>query len=296
MKIHKLRIKNFKCFKNLTLETSNLTLLTGANSSGKSSVLYSILGPIQSGEFPLQFSPNGKYVRMGDFNDIVHNHNSNEKITIEYDYFENSIQHTITTVWIEDKVRKLPVLIELKSKCSFYTIEIIKRYKYHLSFIYNREKDPRKDINSPEMMNRILSSFKSITKEFDKLKSENKDKDKNLDKLLSGYTTPKKTLKFSFNSIDELSTRINIERNYYFDTFFKGILHFYQQFDRKSNFISSFRLLPERTYYETSKTDLKIGKYGENYVDQIILWESRKSSNFEKLKTIIRELKLFYDF
>jgi len=65
MRINKVSIENFKCFKGVDIELGKLTLLTGANSSGKSSILYSILGVLQSGEFPFQFSPNGKYVNMG---------------------------------------------------------------------------------------------------------------------------------------------------------------------------------------------------------------------------------------
>ncbi|KAA6306392.1 hypothetical protein EZS27_041952, partial [termite gut metagenome] len=63
MRIRNLSIQNFKCFEErIDLEEGKLTLLTGANSSGKSSIIYSILGAIQSGEFPLHFSTNGKYV------------------------------------------------------------------------------------------------------------------------------------------------------------------------------------------------------------------------------------------
>jgi len=35
MRIEQLKFENFKCFKNLELELGKLTLLTGANSSGK---------------------------------------------------------------------------------------------------------------------------------------------------------------------------------------------------------------------------------------------------------------------
>ena len=71
--LKKISIENFKCFgKPVDIEFGRLTLLTGANSSGKSSVIYSILGSIQCGEFHLQFSVNGKYVNMGDFKEIVY--------------------------------------------------------------------------------------------------------------------------------------------------------------------------------------------------------------------------------
>ncbi|MCP4213405.1 MAG: AAA family ATPase [bacterium] len=87
MRINKLSLENFKCFKKADFELGKLTLLTGANSSGKSSVLYSILGTLQSGEFPLSFSPNGKYVNMGNFKELYHKHlkDNTVKIGINFD-------------------------------------------------------------------------------------------------------------------------------------------------------------------------------------------------------------------
>ncbi|MCP4213406.1 MAG: hypothetical protein GY765_02065 [bacterium] len=46
---------------------------------------------------------------------------------------------------------------------------------------------------------------------------------------------------------------------------------FFPLLDDTVNFISSFRLHPERTYYETTKRNLKVGKFGEDYINQIIL-------------------------
>ncbi|MCP5103555.1 MAG: DUF3696 domain-containing protein, partial [bacterium] len=62
--------------------------------------------------------------------------------------------------------------------------------------------------------------------------------------------------------------------------------------DSKINFINSFRLFPERTYYETTKTDLKVGKFGEDYVNQIILWETEKSEEYKELFEIMKNLSL----
>lgn len=296
MKINEINIENFKCFEGFKIETEKLTIFTGANSSGKSSLLYSFLGPIQSEEFPIQFSPNGKYVRMGDYGDIVNQHDTSKQIKFAYNYQSNDIDYSIETIWDEDKIRKLPTLTYLLAKTDFYTIEILKKYKYHLTFKYFVDKDPRKDINSPEMMKELMFSIKKITKQYVKEnKKETLKENEELDDFLTHFAAPKKSIKFSFDKLEELNETLRKEGNYYLDNFFKGITSFFRNIDKKTNFISSFRLLPERTYYETSKTDLKIGKYGENYVDQIILWESIKSEKLQELKDIIRELGLFYD-
>ena len=77
--IKKVKIENFKCFTNEELEFKNLTLLTGTNSSGKSSVIQSILlsGNHQVG------SDIYEYVQlMGDFNDLKNKYINPSKYTI----------------------------------------------------------------------------------------------------------------------------------------------------------------------------------------------------------------------
>jgi len=66
--INNISLKNFKCFQQTAINLSRITLLTGENSTGKSSVLYGLLAPFQSNDFPLYLSPNGRYVNMGRMN------------------------------------------------------------------------------------------------------------------------------------------------------------------------------------------------------------------------------------
>lgn len=71
MLINSLGLKNFKCFEELNVKFAPITLLTGANSSGKSSLINAILAVLQTEQFPHYLSPNGKYVNMGSFDEIV---------------------------------------------------------------------------------------------------------------------------------------------------------------------------------------------------------------------------------
>jgi hypothetical protein len=67
------------------------------------------------------------------------------------------------------------------------------------------------------------------------------------------------------------------------------------QYERAFNYVSSFRLPPERTYYQRTKAALKVEKFGENWVEQIVEWEQSKSRQLEKLKQAARKLNLLYD-
>lgn len=281
--IKKINIENFKCYEKIEFETSKITLLTGANSSGKSSLLYSILGPVQSGEFPFQFSPNGKYVKMGDFEEIVHNHDKEKLIKLEYESSED--EQTITTYWKIDRVRNLPILHKLIAKSIYYDLQIERVRKYNLSFNYYKENDPNSNLRSPEFLRKIL----------DIIGADINKNDKSGKKIFEKFNKLKEKVVFKFTDIEELNKIVRSGENYYLQNIIKSISQIFSDYDSKINYISSFRLFPERTYYETSKIDLKVGKFGENYEDQIIAWETSKSPKYKELVTILKELGLLHE-
>ena len=280
--INKINIENFKCYEKIEFDTSKITLLTGANSSGKSSLLYSILGAIQSREFPFQFSPNGKYIKMGDFEEIVHNHDKTKLIKLEFQ--DNEENQKVTTYWSNDKIRNLPVLDKLYAESDVFNLSIEKVRKYNLKFEYFIEKDPNSFARSPEMIKKIMAIVESSIKT-DK-KGEEKIKDK--------FEKIKTKFELKFTDFNELEKILRSEQYYYLSTFKSSISTMFNRFDDSINYISSFRLYPERTYYETSKQDLKVGKFGENYEDQIIAWETKKSPEYKELITL-KDLGLLHE-
>lgn len=281
--IKKINIENFKCYEKIEFETSKITLLTGANSSGKSSLLYSILGAVQSGEFPFQFSPNGKYIKMGDFEEIVHNHDKSKLIKLEYENLKDN--QIISTYWKIDSIRNLPILHELICKSDYYTLQIEKVRKYNLNFSYNKENDPNSKSRSPEFLKKIMDIIESDL-----------TKGRKTDKIFSGFNKIRDNISFKFSDIEELNDIIiRNEEYYYLNQIINSISKLFSKYDENINFISSFRLFPERTYYETSKIDLKVGKFGENYEDQIIAWETSKSPKYKELVLILKELGLLHE-
>lgn len=279
--IKKININNFKCYESNNFEISKITLLTGANSSGKSSLMYSILSTVQSGEFPFQFSPNGKYVKMGDFEEIVYKHDKSINIKIEFELEKNN--EIITTVWKIDKIRNLPILQKMTSKSDYYTLEIEKFRKYDLKFEYFLEKDENRKARSPEIIKKLFQII-----EIESVLSKKNKENFSFDKL-------KSKINFKFGDFEELESIISKGEFYYLFSIVSEIKKKFKSYDDNINFISSFRLYPERTYYETSKNDLKVGKFGENYEDQIISWETTKSKKLKELVEILKTLGLLED-
>lgn len=117
MLIESIGLKNFKCFEEVNVDFAPITLLTGANSSGKSSLINAILGVLQSRYFPEYYSLNGYLVNMGSFDEIVWH----GKKTINE--FEISImtsrsmmlgfEKTIQTLWKKNEITEQPELKKL---------------------------------------------------------------------------------------------------------------------------------------------------------------------------------------
>jgi predicted ATPase len=77
MRLSKLQLKRFKTFHEEEIELGRITLLTGANSSGKTSILQSLCAITQGREgigFPFDFRLNGPLVRLGDFRNVINGH------------------------------------------------------------------------------------------------------------------------------------------------------------------------------------------------------------------------------
>ena len=74
-------LENYKCFKDeTTIDIAPLTVLCGANSSGKSSILKSLLTlkqSVQSNNSEDYLTLNGELADIGNFNDIMSRCSSN---------------------------------------------------------------------------------------------------------------------------------------------------------------------------------------------------------------------------
>ena len=80
--IKKIKIEGFKCFDRVETELNKLNLLTGVNSSGKSSFIQSILLLMQQEEKG-ESSLNGKYVELGSIKDVKNAITNPRQIKVE---------------------------------------------------------------------------------------------------------------------------------------------------------------------------------------------------------------------
>lgn len=294
MDLQKITIENFKCFQNQTeIEFGKLTLLTGANSSGKSSIIYSILGAIQSGEFPFQFSTNGKYVNMGDFKEIIFNHHRKEKIKLCFT-FKNGSVHKIETIWTEDANNNLPKLFELNAEADYFNLSLkSKGKKYIVDFSYDPQKDPLSNFSSnllKELNNLINKTAETETKDSRKKNIGKKEKDAS--DFLEEMTSVHNIKGLILDDISFVNFKLKEKGIFKLKQIIDIVSGVFSNYDEQINFISSFRLHPERTYLEQTRSKLKVNNYGDGYLDQIIYWETKNKPKFNELIKILKELNL----
>ena len=283
MKIKNLTIKNFKCFsETANVEFGKITLLTGANSSGKSSLIYSLLGLLQSSNSPITFSPNGKYVNMGDYKEVIYNHNLDLNLTINILCDDSDIKE-IQTEWTIDKSNNQPKLFALIVEHKDYTlyVKLNSKSRYHVTLKYNQ-----KDQEKQELFDTIYD-------------------------ILFKYTIDELPEKFKAN-IDEIKTKI-IHTDFEVDDLLnisllntqkgrskltmliRSLINEFDHYKSSINYISSFRLQPERTNIELNQYKSLVDVNGDGYLDQILFWYTYRKDIFKVLKKTLKKIGLAHD-
>jgi predicted ATPase len=286
MKIEQLKLENFKCFKTeKTFDFGRLTILTGANSSGKSTVMQAILSALQSEGFPLSYSPNGEYVNLGDFNEMTHQNNSNP-VKLQFTIADKSEaypfdQVTFTTTWIEDKSNFLPVLKSFYAENAVIDtkIEIEKQkgalYKFKITF----------------------PTIEQTVQCFDTIKyrayAEKYGIELSINALsITILTTIEQFFHFYsqiIDMIDDEDGEANLIRTIDICEFAE---HHFKVAKSEMNHIGAARHPPSRIYWAQNKSQFKVGQNGEGYIDQIAEWEKRSKPAIKRLSEIMKQLQL----
>ena len=255
MSIKKIGLKNFKCFEEVEIDFSKITLLTGANSSGKSSLLYGLLAAFQSKDFPFYLSLNGKYVNMGDFEEVAFQHGREHLIGLNMTV--NNI--VIETCWGLELTHNMPKLRSLKIaevvKNAYYLEILPDQETYVVKYKIIRNNEPISEQHSFK----TIDDFLKIIDEHNKY--ETGDAEESLERTVWKMLTD--AIKRSLDKID-----------------------------KNLNFFGSFRLQPERTYYQKAKAEDRVGQSGEGYIEQIVEWDRYKSEKLEQLLSMLRSLRL----
>ena len=93
--LRRIGLRNFKCWKELDIELAPITLLFGANSSGKSAILQSLLMLKQTARGDpgqhINFGGSDRdYVDLGSYRDIAYGHCAEKNVSIRLQWKTNT--------------------------------------------------------------------------------------------------------------------------------------------------------------------------------------------------------------
>ena len=291
MNIKKIKLQNFKCFEKAEIDCAKVLLLTGANSSGKSSVLNGLLGALQTTRYPFFYSPNGNYVNMGDYSEVAFNHARNHDFSITFELDEPGEGGTsVDTVFCEHPKTRQPKLKHLEYRSPTFKLSL-QAMNLHYEGSYSATPSHfGQDAKTAKEMQSAMTKFLVDVSSIGKNNSPKDKKAKRSVPLDFATLFEPSEGKLKLSSQFELSPSKN--RTPAAVTQINAMTNLVSVVNQKFNYISSFRHSPERTYYRRTKGVLKVGKYGESHIDQLIEWEQSKSKQFRTLVKSLQELKL----
>ena len=292
MKIKNLEIENFKCFgQKQSLDFGRITLLTGANSSGKSSLMYAILACMQSNSFPFMLSLNGDYVNMGDFEETVFRNDAKKEIGIKIEFEDENLGNQIAEMIWESNKNHQPIIKKLSLiMASFFELKVEKeRDSYKCQFLSYPINDNKVDNSKLNLFTTYISNIINASKELlgDNFISMFED--------FINFRVQKIEINISSIGILVKGYQTEATEEQFLMFIVSSILGFIKSFKENINFSGAFRLSPQRGYLEKTQIVPKLAVSGEGYLDQILAWETEKSAEFKALKGIMRYLALTHD-
>ncbi len=295
MNITKVSLKNFKCFREVDVDFKKITVLTGGNSSGKSSLLYSLLSPLQSEGFPITFSPNGKYVNMGDFIEISHNNLKSNKISLNFALEDDGEHIEVFTTWVINAKSQQPKLYYLESNTKDYNLKIQAKTSEYILDLKYKNKEEYFHSTDFEMNKALVSFLKSVEKIGAESEKENK-KTNVQSNIVTAILNVDDVHGLKIDRLEKISGILRKNALYSVNHAIIEARRFFTANEQNLGFVNSFRLFPDRTYYQMTKSDYKIGGFGENYIDQLSRWHESKSRAYKDLLVELRNLSLLNSF
>lgn len=112
--ISKIELKNFKCFEDITVPFKNVTVLTGINGMGKSTVIQALLLMRQSYLKDRKINGlhlNGKYVDLGNAQDVLYEKAVKDEVGIAYETVDG-LRHQYIFRYVQE-LDYLPIISEV---------------------------------------------------------------------------------------------------------------------------------------------------------------------------------------
>lgn len=277
------KLDNFKSIdQENDLEFRPLTLFTGANSSGKSTILQSILLVTQTLQSPIASRSillNGWFKKFGSYSDIVNrrDHNKNIKIGFKLSNDDTLREESIYRYRFSENVRTVDCEFELSSDGNDECLQPVLCYT-HLVTTKRNEKQEIKDVLDIQKKGERSAEEQSV---IDKCKAKYQSSD-------FDYTiTSKNRIRFGYYGPDVIDWKlIGASIFHFLPNYAIGYTKYRDQLKRRLN---DCLMLGRQSYFEDEDDKAKVIPLIQNKVLEIVdeIYEKNKyktDGRFERLR------------
>ena len=287
MYLTSLELENFKIFKQETFNFKKITLLTGTNSSGKSTVINAITSALQTKEpgiFPIKFDNYGDMTKLGGFKEIVNGGKGNKKFAMKL-VFESATEK----LELKGKYRYsasgnhiLPYDVVVDTESA--KLEL----KWKTTEIGYQVKKTVKNTDNLEGIQKILAKFTKVVHAGTKGKRD----DSKIEDMLKGMISS--TDWVSLKSRKPLDIIEELEKGINFQTTLQDIKTKFSAIKKHFSYIGPIRAYPSR-HYESDNLYTSVNNTGSNAYSFVIDWKQHSSKKYNKLISDMRLIKLVND-
>lgn len=313
MRLKKLVLTKFKTFAQEQIDFAPITLLTGANSSGKTSVLQALCAITQARDagtpFPFDLQLNGPLARLGDFQNVINGHSATGSFGLTLEFVDRGEAHEIGGTYRKAEEGGGAVTRAIRLSDRRATAEIVWNQKAQAYFLEYQPKDSSSSSASAlELLSGIgpLDWMNAVrTSESEASSSKGRTTDTvfqdaakktniNLDELVAFFREQEQELrkgkiKLTASRFEDAMTEVR--KLPPVSAAISRAQNRVGRALRQLAYVGAVRALPLR-YYAVSSPVLGFDPYGESVSFRLARWKQSARNRFNAVKDALVQLEL----
>lgn len=299
--IKSLTLNNFRAFRHASIEFAPITILAGANSSGKSSVIQAINGILQSRNerhFPFDFVLNGDLTKLGGFRNVVHGHNAKNSFRVAIEFKQNDKTYLAdATFKVDDESRHLfprEILLRSSDIGSLHVTWNQKKQRFKL----NMQRANQTHLPERTVFEMFVELVNSDPKGGSDLVSRVVDENRKVN-LDIAKAIIEERLELAKNGVESSSNDFGSALNEFattplFENIRKDFFSAFEALRRTVANVGPIRAYPAR-YYTIGRQFVVSDPMGESASHALAVWKEEKNQKFQSVKDALVQLELATD-
>lgn len=292
MKIEQIRLKNFKLFEDISLDLKQITLLTGINSSGKSTILNAIASVLQTPPphmFPFDIVLNGENCSLGTYKDVTTNRTTKNNFGIGFTIIDDNKSLNIDSIYRYSPIGEHILPYSIRWSLDDDKLDLLwnvsqKGYKC----IFDAQS--LKEIRGDKSYRLFISSFLKFIEGKEKKKNDKENFRKKIsEKILSD--THYQEFFISSRGMSPWDIVEKISSKPAGANIINDIRTFSARFKNYVSYVGPIRAMPLR-FYTPDQPHYSIDPKGTYCAQLLNEWRNHKNKKFNLVATLLSDLEL----